>query len=113
MHSVQEESQELLCILLAVATELSGDPAYLLFQLARSNGSTSAESRTFQECVIRVRQRPISQGSLRSVVVQEVLRERRRREDALQYRVHETCVADVVQASGTVAVSFAGWYLRY
>jgi len=111
VHAVEEEAQELLGVLLAVAAELPCHSAYLLFQLIWSDGATSAHPCAFEERVVRVCQASSSKGLLRGIVGQEVFCQGRSGEDALENGIHETRVADVVQPCGAIAVALR-WNLR-
>ena len=111
VHAFEKEPEEFLGVLLTVAAELASDAADLLFQLTRSNGTTSAHPGAFQESVIGIRETSSSERLLRRKVRQEVLGQRCSSKNALQNRIHKTRVANVVQAGGAVAVAL-GYDLR-
>lgn len=105
MHSIKEESQEFLSVLLSIPTELASDSTYLLFQLTWSDRASFAHPCAFQEGIVRVSQTSWSQLLLWWVFSQEVLGQWRRAENTLQDGIHETGVANVVEACGAVAIA--------
>ena len=110
VHAIEEESQELLSILLAIAAELASYAAYLLFEFTGCDRAASAQSSIFEESVVRVGKPPGPYRLLTRVVRHEILSQRRCCENALKDRIHEARVAYVAEAGGTIAVAFGNYF---
>lgn len=73
VHAVEEESQELLRILLAIAAELASYATYLLFQLTRRDRAASAHSCILEKALVGVCEPPGPYWLLACIVGHEIL----------------------------------------
>jgi len=98
-HAVQEEPQELLCVLLAIPTEPRAHLRHLVLERIRRH-QIIISPHLLQERVVGVRERRAPGELVCLELGTEVGSEVGRRENALQNGVHETRVADVTQTHG-------------
>ena len=107
MHSFKQKTQEFLGILLAIAWELPGYLTYMHFQIRGSYDTAVALSAWLEQIVVWLWEFLRSQFPRGRELLDEIFSQRGTCENALQNRVHETCVPNISQAYWRVAVSFS------